>query len=118
MLLPEGLGEREFSLKNLISTLFDLIGQGKRKGFGAIFVGDNAGDGSCLNRRGNVNVQGAGLIRHQGSEGVFINQLLGIEKNTHIVLLGLVCVLWDEPKCIIHYFPAKGKSLGGKTAGL
>jgi hypothetical protein len=111
--IKTGLCKRKLSLENFVGTFFDLVGQGEREGFGAIFPGDDAGDCGCLNGRRDVDVQGAGLVRHQCAKGVFINQLFGIEKNTHILLLG-VFILWDEPGILYTKSPGKGRGENNK----
>lgn len=79
---------------DLIFPQMLLTFHGNGHGVFTVFPDQNTGHRGGLNSGGDVDIQGTDLIRCQGAEGVLVDELLAVEKNTHIVLLVCVLVAW------------------------
>jgi hypothetical protein len=80
----------KFALKNLINALFDFKVHTDGLGGGMVIVQQFAGHAGGLNCGRNMDMQGAFLIRDQGSEGGFKLGLLAVVENSHGSLLRLI----------------------------
>ena len=69
--------------EDLIGTLLHLVGHGDFFCQGAVFTVDDALHSGSLNGGGYMDIQRAFLPRGQGTEGVFVQRLLAVEKNSH-----------------------------------
>ena len=77
----------ELTFENFIRTFPGLPFQKDFPAEGAVFPVQNTGNTGGVNIAGDVDPESTDLIGGQGAEGVFVDQLFAVEKNTHKDLL-------------------------------